>query len=30
MITYGTNPGMGIPISAAVPDPATLGDLTQR
>jgi 3-isopropylmalate/(R)-2-methylmalate dehydratase large subunit len=22
MITYGTNPGMGVPISAAVPDPA--------
>ena len=22
MITYGTNPGMGIPIGAAVPDPA--------
>ncbi len=30
MITYGTNPGMGIPISAAVPDPAAVGDLTQR
>jgi 3-isopropylmalate/(R)-2-methylmalate dehydratase large subunit len=22
MITYGTNPGMGVPISASVPDPA--------
>jgi 3-isopropylmalate/(R)-2-methylmalate dehydratase large subunit len=22
MITYGTNPGMGIPVSAAIPDPA--------
>ena len=22
MITYGTNPGMGIPITAAVPDPS--------
>ncbi|HEY5907011.1 MAG TPA: 3-isopropylmalate dehydratase large subunit, partial [Vicinamibacteria bacterium] len=22
MITYGTNPGMGLPISAALPDPA--------
>jgi 3-isopropylmalate/(R)-2-methylmalate dehydratase large subunit len=22
MITFGTNPGMGIPISAAIPDPA--------
>ncbi|CUS02109.2 3-isopropylmalate isomerase subunit, dehydratase component [Candidatus Promineifilum breve] len=30
MITYGTNPGMGIPISAPVPDPAALGDLTER
>ncbi len=23
MITFGTNPGMGIPISAAIPDPAS-------
>ena len=30
MITYGTNPGMGIPISAPVPDPAATADLTQR
>ena len=30
MITYGTNPGMGISISAPVPDPATMSDLTQR
>lgn len=30
MITYGTNPGMGIPISAPVPDPAAMSDLTQR
>ena len=30
MITFGTNPGMGIPISAAVPDPADAADLTQR
>ena len=30
MITYGTNPGMGIPITAPVPDPAALGDLTER
>ena len=30
MITFGTNPGMGIPISAPVPDPAAMGDLTQR
>jgi len=26
MITYGTNPGMGIPISAPIPDPAKLPD----
>jgi 3-isopropylmalate/(R)-2-methylmalate dehydratase large subunit len=24
MITYGTNPGMGLPISASVPDPAAI------
>jgi 3-isopropylmalate/(R)-2-methylmalate dehydratase large subunit len=26
MITYGTNPGMGLPISASVPDPAATED----
>jgi 3-isopropylmalate/(R)-2-methylmalate dehydratase large subunit len=30
MITYGTNPGMGMPITAAVPDPNTLPDPSQR
>jgi 3-isopropylmalate/(R)-2-methylmalate dehydratase large subunit len=30
MITYGTNPGMGIPITGSIPDPATLSDLSQR
>ncbi|HNS40243.1 MAG TPA: 3-isopropylmalate dehydratase large subunit, partial [Promineifilum sp.] len=30
MITFGTNPGMGIPISASVPDPAVISDPTQR
>jgi 3-isopropylmalate/(R)-2-methylmalate dehydratase large subunit len=30
MITYGTNPGMGMPIGARVPDPARLGDLSQK
>lgn len=30
MITFGTNPGMGIPITAAVPDPATIGDPLER
>ncbi|HEY7336212.1 MAG TPA: 3-isopropylmalate dehydratase large subunit [Bryobacteraceae bacterium] len=26
MVTFGTNPGMGIPISGAIPDPATVAD----
>jgi 3-isopropylmalate/(R)-2-methylmalate dehydratase large subunit len=30
MITYGTNPGMGIPISQPVPDPAREPDLSKR
>jgi 3-isopropylmalate/(R)-2-methylmalate dehydratase large subunit len=30
MITFGTNPGMGIGISQAVPDPASIGDATER
>jgi 3-isopropylmalate/(R)-2-methylmalate dehydratase large subunit len=30
MISYGTNPGMSIPISQAVPDPAAQADLAQR
>jgi len=30
MITYGTNPGMGIPITAAVPDPAKIADPLER
>jgi 3-isopropylmalate/(R)-2-methylmalate dehydratase large subunit len=30
MITYGTNPGMGIPITGAVPDPDSLADVSQR
>ena len=30
MITYGTNPGMGMPITAAVPDPAQATDPAQR
>ena len=30
MITYGTNPGMGIPMSAPVPNPEDIRDLTQR
>jgi 3-isopropylmalate/(R)-2-methylmalate dehydratase large subunit len=30
MITWGTNPGMGMGIGEAVPDPARLGDAAQR
>jgi 3-isopropylmalate/(R)-2-methylmalate dehydratase large subunit len=26
MVTYGTNPGMGLPISASIPDPARVED----
>ncbi len=30
MITFGTNPGMGIPISGRVPDPSAISDKTQK
>jgi 3-isopropylmalate/(R)-2-methylmalate dehydratase large subunit len=30
MITFGTNPGMGIPITAPVPDPASINDPLER
>jgi 3-isopropylmalate/(R)-2-methylmalate dehydratase large subunit len=30
MITYGTNPGMGVPINQPVPDPANEPDLARR
>ncbi|HYP12388.1 MAG TPA: 3-isopropylmalate dehydratase large subunit, partial [Bryobacteraceae bacterium] len=30
MITFGTNPGMGIPISARVPDPSSYSDPLER
>ena len=30
MITYGTNPGMGIPITAPVPDPEWVADPVER
>jgi 3-isopropylmalate/(R)-2-methylmalate dehydratase large subunit len=30
MITYGTNPGMGIPITAAVPSPGDMADASAR
>ncbi len=30
MITYGTNPGMGMPITSRVPDPDHLSDVSQK
>jgi 3-isopropylmalate/(R)-2-methylmalate dehydratase large subunit len=30
MVTYGTNPGMGLPISGRIPDPADFADGAQR
>ncbi len=30
MITYGTNPGMGIGVTAPVPDPDSIADVSQR
>jgi len=30
MITYGTNPGMGMKITERVPDPAKIGDANQK
>jgi 3-isopropylmalate/(R)-2-methylmalate dehydratase large subunit len=30
MITYGTNPGMGMPIGGVVPDPDALSDVNER
>jgi 3-isopropylmalate/(R)-2-methylmalate dehydratase large subunit len=30
MVTYGTNPGMGIPITSRVPSPADQGDASSR
>jgi 3-isopropylmalate/(R)-2-methylmalate dehydratase large subunit len=30
MVTFGTNPGMGIPISGIVPDPATVSDPIEK
>jgi 3-isopropylmalate/(R)-2-methylmalate dehydratase large subunit len=30
MITFGTNPGMGMPVNGAVPDPDSLRDVSQR
>jgi 3-isopropylmalate/(R)-2-methylmalate dehydratase large subunit len=30
MITFGTNPGMGMPISGRIPDPSSVGDPIER
>jgi 3-isopropylmalate/(R)-2-methylmalate dehydratase large subunit len=30
MVTFGTNPGMGIPISGRVPNPAMISDASQK
>jgi 3-isopropylmalate/(R)-2-methylmalate dehydratase large subunit len=30
MITYGTNPGMGLPVTGRVPDPDDLSDANQK
>jgi 3-isopropylmalate/(R)-2-methylmalate dehydratase large subunit len=30
MVTWGTNPGMGFPITSRIPDPDRLADATQR
>ncbi|MBX5495103.1 MAG: 3-isopropylmalate dehydratase large subunit [Bryobacteraceae bacterium] len=30
MITFGTNPGMGIPITKCIPDPSSLSDPLER
>ena len=30
MITFGTNPGMGIPITAPIPDPSMQTDAGQK
>lgn len=30
MITYGTNPGMGMPITGTIPNPAQIKDVSER
>jgi 3-isopropylmalate/(R)-2-methylmalate dehydratase large subunit len=30
MITFGTNPGMGLPLSQTIPDPDKISDLSER
>jgi 3-isopropylmalate/(R)-2-methylmalate dehydratase large subunit len=30
MITWGTNPGMGIPVNGSIPNPSSISDLRER
>ena len=30
MVTYGTNPGMGIRITGTIPDPADIANVSER
>ena len=30
MLTFGTNPGMGLPVTGRIPDPSTIGDVSER
>jgi 3-isopropylmalate/(R)-2-methylmalate dehydratase large subunit len=30
MLTFGTNPGMGVPVTGRVPDPSTIADPTEK
>ncbi len=30
MVTYGTNPGMAVPVSGCIPDPARIADANQK
>jgi 3-isopropylmalate/(R)-2-methylmalate dehydratase large subunit len=30
MLTFGTNPGMGLPVSGKIPDPAAISNITDR
>jgi len=30
MVSYGTNPGMSIPVTASIPDPEVIADATER
>lgn len=30
MLTFGTNPGMGLPVSGRIPDPSSISDASER